>query len=492
MKRNMIRKISVLAMIFVSIIVCCVGCGSGGGGGSTAGSPGNPTVASPSPTTSPTIQPSPATWQRCYGGSGNDRCNGVSISTSISGVRTETAYRLAGLSTSTDGEVTGNHGGHDFWVVKTDASGVIISQQCLGGSDNDIPEKLVQTADGGVIIVGRTNSNNGDVSGNHGGFDIWVVKLNSDDSIAWQKCYGGSGYDSGQAIAQIDGGYIIAGLTESNDGDATENHGNQDFWLIKIDETGNIIWQKCYGGTSSEAAYSCQQCSDGNIIAAGNTSSNNIDVTGNHGNSDFWIIKVTENNGTILWQKCLGGSNNDNATSIEEKNGQLLIGGTTDSSDGDVAPEFHGGFGPDIWVMQTDNTASIINWQQVLGGTNDDRLSSFKKISGSEDYVIAGYVMSRDGNVSGAHAMYDGWVVKLAQNGELLWQKCWGGSDTDQLIGASSSDEGLTFIGFTKSTDGDILASLNKLTDLGQIARGPFGDADFWVINTDLDGNINQ
>jgi len=491
MKRLVAKVTMIAAIMLVGIMVYC--CGGGGGGGSTAGSPGNPTITSPttSPTTSPS--PSPTTWQKFYGGSGNDRCSGVAINTSISGARAETTYKLAGLSTSTDGEVTGNHGGHDYWVVKTDASGNILSQLCLGGSGNDIPEKLAQTNDNGVIIVGRSNSNDGDVSGNHGTFDIWVIKLNSDDSIAWQKCYGGSGYDSGQAIAQIDGGYIIAGVTESNDGDVTGNHGNQDFWLIKINETGNIIWQKCYGGTSSEAAYSCQQCSDGNIIVAGNTGSNNGNVTGNHGNSDFWIIKVTENDGALLWQKCLGGSGNDDATSIEEKNGQqLLIGGETTSSDGDVAAgKYHGGFGPDIWVMQTDNTASII-WQQVLGGTDDDRLSSFKKISSSEDYIVVGYTMSKDGNVSGAHAMYDGWVVKLAQNGELLWQKCWGGSDTDQLIGASSSDEGLTFIGFTKSTDGDILSGLNQLTDLGRIARGPFGDADFWVINTDPDGNINQ
>ncbi|MHA1651797.1 MAG: hypothetical protein ACTSYB_16515, partial [Candidatus Helarchaeota archaeon] len=192
-----------------------------------------------------------------------------------------------------------NHGGYDFWVVKLSSTGVIEWQKCLGGSNNDWVYSVQQTADGGYIVAGFTVSNDGDVSGNHDGedfCDFWVVKLSSTGVIEWQKCLGGSNYERAYSVQQTaDGGFIVAGETKSNDGDVSGNHGGYDFWVVKLSSTGVIEWQKCLGGINDEGAYSVQQTADGGYIVAGYTDSNDGDVSGKHGvcACDFWVVKLS-------------------------------------------------------------------------------------------------------------------------------------------------------------------------------------------------------
>jgi hypothetical protein len=122
------------------------------------------------------------------------------------------------------------------------SSGVLQWQKCLGGSSTDKALSIAQTADGGFIVAGSSSSNDGDVSGNHGGWDYWVVKLNSSGDIVWQKCLGGSNYDWATSIAQTsDGGFIVAGVSHSNDGDVSGNHGERDYWIVKLSPETNGI-----------------------------------------------------------------------------------------------------------------------------------------------------------------------------------------------------------------------------------------------------------
>lgn len=138
-------------------------------------------------------------------------------------------------------------------------------QKSLGGSKYEQANAMQQTADGGYIAAGETNSNNGDVSGNHGGgeivLDVWVVKLDAAGGLVWQKCLGGTGNDGAKAVQQTDdGGYIVAGYTTSTDGDVTGNHGTggsyptADAWVVKLNATGALVWQRCLGGTASDGA----------------------------------------------------------------------------------------------------------------------------------------------------------------------------------------------------------------------------------------------
>jgi len=329
-------------------------------------------------------------------------------------------------------------------------------QKCLGGTVWDFAYSIQQTGDGGFIVAGYTESNDGDVSGNHGGYDSWVVKLNSSGNIEWQKCLGGTDYDFAIFIQQTsDGGFIVAGETNSNDGDVSGNHGSSDFWVVKLNNSGNILWQKCLGGTDEDKARSVQQTSDGGFIVAGNTHSNDGDVLGNHGYFDFWVVKLNIS-GNIEWQKCLGGTENDYAESIQQTiDGGFIVAGKTFSNDGDVSGN-HSSFG-DYWVVKLSGSGDI-EWQKCLGGTDGDGAHSIQQTSDGE-FIVAGYTHSNDGDVSGIHGWgyHDFWIVKLSSLGNIQWQKCLGGKCWDEAYSIQQTNDGEFIVaGVTASNDGDV------------------------------------
>ncbi|MDR2353872.1 MAG: hypothetical protein LBF22_12115 [Deltaproteobacteria bacterium] len=232
------------------------------------------------------ISPPNIEWQKSFGGSGSDEVRSIQITP-------DGGYIIAGLSLSNDSDVTGNHGKNDSWIVKLDFQGTIQWQKSLGGSDDDETRSIQITSDGGYIIAGESSSNDGDLTGNHGHYDAWIVKLDSQGTIQWQKSLGGSYEDAASSI-QItsDGGYIIAGTSTSKDGDVTVNHGEFDAWIVKLDSQGTIQWQKSLGGSEWDVSSSIQITSDGGYIIAGYSRSNDGDVTVNHGERDFWIVKL--------------------------------------------------------------------------------------------------------------------------------------------------------------------------------------------------------
>ncbi len=349
-------------------------------------------------------------WQKTLGGSGNDEAHSIQQTT-------EGGYIVAGFTESNDGDVTGNHGNTDYWIVKLDADGNIIWQKTFGGYSYDEAHSIQQTSDGGYIVAGYTFSINGNVTGNHGGSDYWIVKLNANGKIIWQKTLGGSSYDYANSIQQTkDGGYVVAGRTSSNDGDVTGHHpaiivyDAFDEWIVKLDADGNKIWQKILGGYSYDEAHSIQQTRDGGYIVAGITNSNNGDVTGNHGNADYWIVKLNAR-GKIIWQKTLGGSSYDEALSIQQTKDGYIVAGYTASNNGDVTG-FHGG-NSDYWIVKLDTSENII-WQKTFGGSSWDNAYSIRQTSNG-GYIVAGVTSSNDGDVTGHHGIdtTDYWIVKL-------------------------------------------------------------------------------
>ena len=225
-------------------------------------------------------------WEKSLGGT--DYEIATSMQQTIDG-----GYIVAGHSSSNDGDVSGNHGLADYWVVKLTNTGAIEWQKSLGGTGYDYAYSIQQTIDGGYIVAGESNSNDGDVSDNHGEMDFWVVKLTSLGTIAWQKSIGGSGWDQAKSIQHtIDGGYVIAGSSSSIDGDVSSNYGGFDYWIVKLTSVGALEWQKSFGGSGADAGVSIQQTNDGAYIVAGLSSSNDVDVSGNHGDDDYWIVKL--------------------------------------------------------------------------------------------------------------------------------------------------------------------------------------------------------
>jgi len=233
----------------------------------------------------------------------------------------------------------------------------------------DKANDVCQTSDGGYILVGFNDANGGDVTGNHGSRDIWVVKTDDNGILQWQKSLGGSVEEEGYSIRQsADGSFYVAGYTSSNDSNVSGNHGGSDLWVIKLDTVGNIIWQKALGGTLEEIDYAnviikMEATSDGGCIVGSTTNSNNGDVSGNHGLMDCWLVKL-DNNGSILWQKCYGGSMDEALFDLRlTPDGGYILAGRASSLDGDLTGQnFWMPF--TSWLVKTDSLGAI-QWQSV-------------------------------------------------------------------------------------------------------------------------------
>jgi hypothetical protein len=406
-------------------------------------------------------EPNNIEWQNCLGGSNNDFAGSIQQTN-------DGGYVLAGNTVSNDGNVRGNLGSSDFWVVKLSSSRAIQWQKCLGGSYEDKANCIRQTADGGYIVVGDTRSNDGDVSGNHGLSDVWAVKLNSSGAIEWQKSLGGSSEDGANSVRQTsDDGYVIAGYTQSSNGDVSENHGKYDYWVVKLNPTGAIEWQKCLGGSGPDWAESIQQTSDDGYIVAGYTESNDSDVIGNHGGiyDDFWVVKL-DSTGSMEWQKCLGGSSDDFAYDMKQtSDGGYIVAGASVSTNGDVTGN-HGGYYDDFWVVKLDSTGAM-EWQKSLGGANTDNAHSIQQTTDG-GYIVAGSTNSNDSNVMGNHGNYDFLAVKLNSSGVIQWQRCLGGSKEDAATSIfESSDRGYILSGYSLSNDFNV--------------KGNQGGYDYWM-----------
>lgn len=397
-------------------------------------------------------------WQKSLGGSFADEA--YSIQQTADG-----GYIMVGLSNSNDGDVTGNHGGDDYWVVKLNSTGAIDWQKTYGGTAADVARSIQQTTDGGYIVGGYSKSNDGDVSGNHGLNDYWVLKLTSTGDITWQKSFGGTADDFAYAVKQTtEGGYIVAGYSKSTDGDVSVNHGESDYWVVKLTSTGSITWQKSYGGTDHDIPEAILQTIDGGYILAGYSKSDDGDVSGNHGNYDYWLLKITDA-GVLDWQRSFGGTSFDYATAIEQTtDAGYIVAGISKSNDGDVTGN-HGS--DDYWVLKLTDTGAI-TWQKSYGGDQLDYAYSVKQtVEGG--YIVAGFSYSNNYDVSGNHGLTDYWVLKITSTGVKSWQKSLGGTGEEYSFAMNlTADGGCIVTGYSFSNNGDV--------------SGNHGESDYWVV----------
>jgi PKD repeat protein len=291
----------------------------------------------------------------------------------------------------------------------------------IGGTGPDIGHCVQQTADGGYILVGDSDSNKGgDVGvGRHGDTDIWAVKVNATGGLVWEKMIGGSSTDRVGSVQQtLDGGYILLGSTGSTNYDATgPAYGGVDLWVIKIGPTGAITWQKHLGGNLDDAGTSVRQTADGGYILLGESksSANGIVTEANHGpvNSlDAWAVKLSSA-GAVEWNRLIGGSGDEHGRSVRQAadGGYVLLADSASSLSGDVTGTTHGG--ADYWVVALD-AAGAIRWQRLYGGGANDYAASVQQTADG-GYVLAGYSGSGvGGDVTRAtHGSSDYWLVKL-------------------------------------------------------------------------------
>jgi len=224
-----------------------------------------------------------------------------------------------GATFSGDGDVPINYGFHDSWLMIINTDGDIIESRVYGNMDHNNIFDIIETSDGGFFFASETNVAQGMVQGEpHGMTDVWVVKLDNEMNIEWQKLFGGSKDDYGyRGVLELDDGYIFLAYTNSNDYDVSGYNGipgeSRDIWVVRIDTIGNILWQRCLGGSDWDASATVYQSIDSDFVIFAETSSNNGDVSGNNswpGKYDIWMVKLSAD-GELEWQECYGGNGNE-------------------------------------------------------------------------------------------------------------------------------------------------------------------------------------
>lgn len=375
-------------------------------------------------------------WQKSFGGWGGDTAKSIQ-QTSDGG------FIIGGTSSSYDGQASGNHGGTDWLIFKINSRGFVEWQKSLGGSGNEIMGNIQQAKDGGYIIAGTTHSNNGDVSGNNGYSDGWIVKLTAAGNIAWQKCYGTISNDELNHIEQTsDGGYIAAGTSGGG-------------WILKIDSTAVIQWQKNYPGgigLGGEYVDDVHQMKDGSYVLC---------VAAYEINQFFYVEKL--------------GSAGDYTGDIGFDNADTMVPlhvlPTADSG----ALVLYRKWDYHYIAIKFSNTLAI-EWQTALG--NGIMGENLQHMSETPDgtYILTGYTAPGDINIPGAHAGTDYWIIKLNRNGSFAWQKALGSNGNDRAYWAEgTSDGGYIIAGNTFSSSGDV--------------TGNHGGDDFWIAK--LSNNIS-
>jgi|TARA_B110000902_G_scaffold242124_1_gene293168 hypothetical protein len=277
-------------------------------------------------------------WEKSFGFSGTDQA--------FSSIQTlDGGYLITGTLDVTASSQQGNdrsslssrHAGGDYWAIKLDASGTKQWRRFFGGSNTDSANDVIQTEDSGFLMVGLSDSIDIDISNNKGTYDFWVVKINSNGELVWEKSYGGEESDQAYEITKTsDGNFVITGDTRSDNLDVITNYGSADIWTIKISPLGEIIWKKTFGGSSFDSSKAIIPSRDGGFYIAGNSRSINNDLTSNKGNNDVWVLKISES-GNLEWQKSIGGTEIDLAFGIAElNNNSIVVVGESWSSNNEV------------------------------------------------------------------------------------------------------------------------------------------------------------
>jgi len=319
-------------------------------------------------------------------------------------------YEYAGSAVQTSdggyalaGETMSFGAGHyDMWLVKVDSSGNEQWNKTYGGSEWDSASCIVETSDGGYALAGGTRS-----YGTGSSDDFWLVKVNSTGDMEWSRAYGGYDHERASCIVETsDGGYALTGSGA---------------WLVKVDSSGNHQWNKTYGGS----AYSVVETSDGGYALAGET------------DYDMWLVKV-DSSGNEQWNKTYGGEENDWASCVVETSdgGYALAGGTW-------SPET----GLDFWLVKANSTGHM-EWNRTYDAGSDGEEGANSIVETSD----GGYALVGSARWEMGEGWYDFWLVKVDWLGNMKWNKTYGGPAADWAESVvETSDGGYALFGDTDS-----------------------------------------
>lgn len=328
----------------------------------------------------------------------------------------------------------------DAWLLKLDQNGSVIWQKSYGGAGNDLATFAEQMEDGSYIVTGSTDSYGA------GDQDIWFLRLDANGNVLSQKTYGGPSNDSGISVKTTsDGGFVIAANTLSF------GAGSGDVWLLKTDASGNIEWEKIYGDINWDSINAFQKITGGGYIAAGGTYSFGTV------NRDIWILKLN-GNGDVTWSRTIGDMGYDYANSVQQTiDGGFIVAGFT-------------GTNSSAWIIKLD-TNGTVEWQKRYSGDGRYVAASIRQTQ-DRGYIVSGTFEPWYGGLSSP------WILKLDELGNIDWIKKYGGKSHDNLLSIlQTQDSGYVVAGTALSFGaGNQDAMVLKLNENGSVSPCPFED----------------
>ncbi len=389
-------------------------------------------------------------WQKCFGGSFADYGLNILL-TSGNG------YIIAGETQSIDYDAIGNHttseGESDAFVVKLSANYSTEWIKCYGGSNSDNINSVLEISNQCFLLSGTTGSNDGDVTNNHGGTDGWIVKSDSSGEIIWQKCYGGTGSSDVifKTIQINDGSFICAGYSNSNDGDVMNPEMEIKGWIFKIDSLGIIEWSRCYGDTIKSKFYDIIPTNDGGYFITGKKYLNGFNV------ANIWLLKISEV-GNIEWEIDYGCYYEEIYSIKQLSDGSYIGVGQTY----DTLSHLY------IGLILNISESGVIEW--TLHGTNyNGKYTSVEVISDSS-FMVGGYGENNANNSA------DFLLLKMSNSGNIIWEQYYGGIHREELYSFKQTiDQGYILTGITSSE-----------------WTGYHGDYDVWIVKLSPETGISD
>lgn len=390
-------------------------------------------------------------WSKSYGGSDIEDIHGV-VATQDGGF-----VVVGDTKSNDGDITDKKYALEDIWISKYDADGNIMWSKTYGGSLDDLGYSIIENSNGTLTVAGYSKSSDGDVPSNQGMHDFFIFKTDAQGNLIWSKSNGYMSHDHAHKIINTtDGGYFVVGYIDyagigKNNLAKDVLHGVGEFYGQKLDANGNKIWDSYFGGTKNDRVFDVVEANDGGFVMVGYSESNDFDVTDNHGSYDYWVVKINSV-GNLVWKKSYGGSELDQAYGIAKNiNNTYLITGTSNSLDGDISSNKGAN---DVWVIQIDDYGKLL-WQKSFGGFSFDTSNSIRSISNG-NFLISGHTRSTDGDITENKGENDFWAFTISPNGKMLWQKTFGGTNFDFAYDAVEiKDKGFVVVGQTQSNDFD-------------------------------------
>jgi len=415
-------------------------------------------------------------WQKTLGGNNFDKL--TKMITTADGGAVLCGYSNSDISG--DKKQNSLNGSYDFWVVKISQTGATQWSKTYGGSDRDLNPSIIQTSDGGYLLGGSSIS---PASGKktedaiNQSFDYWVLKLDAAGNVIWDNTIGGIQFEKFATVLETSTAYFVCGSSNSTEGNdkTLDNEGSSlwpDYWVIKMSKSGAVLWDSVYGSTNRDELTAAVVATDGGLVLGGSSYSPR---RGNKrddyiGNNDFWIIKI-DSLGRPVWDRTLGGTLSDYLTSIDVVgNIGYVLGGYSNSPASANKSDDCKG-GTDYWIIRTDKSGAPL-WDKTYGGSKEDYLTSVKYISGK--YLVGGYSnspASKDKTVP-LKGGFDFWTLQLDKNGAIEQQYDWGGTGNDYLVGYVPNGSEYMLAGTSNSPKG---------RDKKAGTVGDTGNDDYWV-----------